>query len=81
MLLCLSHFTVNFCIPLITVNVKPGKTFLSMSHMDQSLEKEHGVHIEFNISFWKVVTGGHSEVSCIFYQNKTCVICCFFKQL
>ncbi|XP_056601984.1 interferon gamma receptor 2 [Triplophysa dalaica] len=62
------------CIPLMTVNVKPGKTYLSMSRMDQSLEMEYGVNIAFNISSRKVVTGGYSEVQFHVTQNKNEVI-------
>lgn len=54
----------------MTVTVKPGKTYLSMSRMDESFEMEYGVNIAFNISSRKVVTGGYSEVSCIFYKEK-----------
>lgn len=62
---------LNICIPLMTVNVKPGMTFLNMSHMDQSLKKEHGGHIAFNVSFWKVVNGRHSEVVFRVTHDKT----------
>ncbi|XP_057216636.1 interferon gamma receptor 2 [Triplophysa rosa] len=65
---------LNVCIPLMTVNVKPGKTYLSMSHMDKSFEKEYGVNIAFNISSWKVVTGVYSEVQFNVTNNKNEVI-------
>nr|XP_055055814.1 uncharacterized protein LOC129440464 [Misgurnus anguillicaudatus] len=61
---------LNICIPLMTVNVKPGIIVLHMSHMDQSLKKEYGDHIAFNVSLWKV-NGRHSEVEFIVTLDKT----------
>lgn len=42
-----------------------------MAHMDESLEKEYGEHIEFNISYWKVDNGGSPKVSCILHKKQT----------
>nr|ABJ97311.1 cytokine receptor family member B6 [Danio rerio]ABJ97330.1 zebrafish CRFB6 receptor [Expression vector pAct26CRFB6] len=45
---------VNSCAPVVNLSEKPGIVSLTLAHMDQSLEKEHGEHLEFNISSWSV---------------------------
>ncbi|XP_056314339.1 interferon gamma receptor 2 [Danio aesculapii] len=45
---------VNSCAPVVTPSAKPGIVSLTLAHMDQSLEKEHGDHLEFNILSWNV---------------------------
>ncbi|XP_051949407.1 interferon gamma receptor 2 [Xyrauchen texanus] len=53
---------IQYCVPLIHLTVKPGMAHLYMEHMDQSLVDEFGNGIAFNISYWKVANGDHSEV-------------------
>lgn len=42
---------------------------LTMAHMDDSLEKEYGDNIEFNVSYWKKDNGGYPEVSCFLHKQ------------
>lgn len=50
---------VKSCAPVMNLSVKHER--VSLTHMDQSLEKEYGEHIEFNLSYWKVDNGGSSK--------------------
>lgn len=67
---CLSYFTANSCVPVMKLSVKPEMVYVTMAHMDDSLEEEYGVHIVFNISFWKVDNGGYSKVTCVLHTQK-----------
>ncbi|XP_051543363.1 uncharacterized protein LOC127434575 isoform X2 [Myxocyprinus asiaticus] len=62
---------IQYCVPLINLTVKPGVAHLQMEHMDQSLVKELGTEIAFNISYWKVANGGHSEVQFFVTNGKS----------
>ncbi|XP_077087703.1 interferon gamma receptor 2 [Siphateles boraxobius] len=61
---------VAFCLPETNLSVKHERVFLTMKHMDQSLEKEYGEHIQFKISYWKVDNSGSSEVKSIITNRK-----------
>ncbi|XP_056089348.1 interferon gamma receptor 2 [Rhinichthys klamathensis goyatoka] len=61
---------VAVCLPVTNLIVKHERVSLTMTHMDQSLEKEYGEHIEFNISYWKVDNGGSSKVETIITNRK-----------
>jgi len=63
-------FTVAVCFPVTNLIVKRERVSLTMTHMDQSLEKEYGEHIQFKISYWKVDNGGFSKVSCILNKKR-----------
>ncbi|XP_073696736.1 interferon gamma receptor 2 [Garra rufa] len=52
----------NSCVPVLTLSVKPETVCVTMAHMDDSLKKEYGDHLEFNVSFWKVDNTGYSKV-------------------
>ncbi|XP_039505810.1 interferon gamma receptor 2 [Pimephales promelas] len=52
---------VAVCFPVTNLIVKRERVSLTMTHMDQSLEKEYGEHIQFKISYWKVDNGGFSK--------------------
>ncbi|XP_026112444.1 interferon alpha/beta receptor 1 [Carassius auratus] len=60
----------NACVPVMKLSVKPGKVYVTMDHMDGSLKYEHGEHIQFNVSFWKVDNGGYSKVESIITNSK-----------
>uniref|UniRef100_A0A8C1PV32 Interferon gamma receptor 2 n=1 Tax=Cyprinus carpio TaxID=7962 RepID=A0A8C1PV32_CYPCA len=60
----------NSCVPVMKLFVKPEKVYVTMAHMDDSLEKEHGEHIEFNLSFWNVDNGGYSKVESIITNSQ-----------
>ncbi|XP_051529527.1 uncharacterized protein LOC127426633 [Myxocyprinus asiaticus] len=62
---------IRHCVPLINLTVKPGMAHLYMEHMDQSLVKEFGNGIAFNISYWKVANGDHSEVQFYITNGKS----------
>lgn len=68
--ICSSYFTVNSCAPVLKLSVKPEMVYVTMAHMDESLEKEDGENLEFNVSFWKVNNGGYSKVSCVLHTQK-----------
>ncbi len=55
---------------MLKLSVKPEMVSVTMAHMDESLEKEYGEHVEFNVSFWKVNNGGYSKVSYILHTQK-----------
>ncbi|NP_001348086.1 interferon gamma receptor 2a precursor [Sinocyclocheilus rhinocerous] len=60
----------NSCVPVMKLSVKPEKVYVTMEHMDESLEKEHGENIQFNVSFWKVDNGGYSKVEFIITNSR-----------
>ncbi|TRY93099.1 hypothetical protein DNTS_008624 [Danionella cerebrum] len=53
---------VNSCAPVVNLSMTSGIASLTIAHMDNSLEKEHGGHLEFKISSWKVENGVNSEL-------------------
>ncbi|KAK7164955.1 hypothetical protein R3I94_003365 [Phoxinus phoxinus] len=61
---------VKSCSPVMNLIVINERIFLTMTHMDQSLEKEYGEHIEFNISYWKVDNGRSSKLESIITDRK-----------
>ncbi|XP_048045062.1 interferon gamma receptor 2 [Megalobrama amblycephala] len=56
---------VESCVPQMNLNVKAEMVHLTMAHMDDSLEKEYGDNVEFNVSYWKKDNGGYPEVQSI----------------
>lgn len=60
----------NSCAPVLKLSVKPEMVSVTMAHMDESLEKEYGEHVEFNVSFWKVNNGGYSKAKFIITTSK-----------
>lgn len=54
---------------MLKLSVKPEMVSVTVAHMDESLEKEDGENVAFNVSFWKVNNGGYSRVSCILILN------------
>nr|AMT92201.1 cytokine receptor family member B6 [Ctenopharyngodon idella] len=62
---------VKSCVPVINLNVKPEIVYLTMTHMDESLEEEYGINVEFNVSYWKKDNRGYPEVrSIIIHKNE-----------
>ncbi|XP_067294360.1 interferon gamma receptor 2 [Pseudorasbora parva] len=61
---------VKSCVPVVNLIVTPVMVSLTMAHMDESLEKEYGEHIEFNISIWKVVNEIHQKVQSFITNHK-----------
>lgn len=61
---------VNSCAPVLKLSVKPEMVYVTMAHMDESLEKEDGENLEFNVSFWKVNNGGYSKAEFITTKRK-----------
>lgn len=62
---------VESCAPVINLIATPERVSLTMAHMDQSLEKEYGDHLEFHILFWKVDNGVYpDEVQSIITNSK-----------
>lgn len=55
----------NFCAPVFKLSVKPGMAYVTMAHMDESLQREDGENVAFNVSFWKVNNGGYSKAEFI----------------
>ncbi|XP_026067160.1 interferon gamma receptor 2 [Carassius auratus] len=60
----------NFCVPLLKLSVKPEMVLVTMAHMDESLEKEDGEHVEFNLSYWKVNNGGYLKPESVITKSK-----------
>lgn len=60
-----SCINVNSCAPVVNISAKPGIVSLTLAHMDQSLEKEHGDHLEFNILSWNVNNRKNPEESVV----------------
>ncbi|KAK2911765.1 hypothetical protein Q8A67_003898 [Cirrhinus molitorella] len=60
----------NSCVPVMTLSVKPETVCVSMAHMDDSLKKEYGDNIEFNVSFWKVDNAGFLKVEFFILTGK-----------
>ncbi|XDV20324.1 hypothetical protein PO909_025673 [Leuciscus waleckii] len=65
---------VASCLPVTNLIVTPERVYLTMVHMDESLEKEYGEHIEFNISYWKVDNGGSPKVESIITNRKNVLL-------
>lgn len=60
----------NSCAPVLKLSVKPEMVYVTMAHMDESLEKEDGENVAFNVSFWKVNNGGYSKAEFIITKSK-----------
>ncbi|XP_043100422.1 interferon gamma receptor 2 [Puntigrus tetrazona] len=58
------------CVPVLKLSVKPEMVYLTLAHVDESLEKEDGEHVAFNVSFWKVNNGKYSEARFIITRSK-----------
>ncbi|ROL51362.1 Interleukin-10 receptor subunit beta [Anabarilius grahami] len=65
---------VESCVPVMNLNVKPEMVHLTMTHMDRSLEKEYGEHVEFNVSYWKKDNRGYPEVQSIIISRNEDIV-------
>lgn len=63
---------------MVNISAKPGIVSLTLAHMDQSLAKEYGDHLEFNILSWNVNNRKNPEVSCIYQKNHANIHSLFF---
>uniref|UniRef100_A0A8C1K7M7 Interferon/interleukin receptor domain-containing protein n=1 Tax=Cyprinus carpio TaxID=7962 RepID=A0A8C1K7M7_CYPCA len=60
----------NSCVPVLKLSVKPEMAYVTMAHMDKSLEREYGENVAFNLSFWKVNNGGYSKAEFVITKSK-----------